>query len=65
MDAEVISRMAKLARLDEADGRDLAPDLLRILEFVERLRGIDVEGVEPFAGAPDGITRPDRRREEA
>jgi len=60
MDADTIRKMARLAMLAEEDGRDLAPDLLRILEYVERLRAVDVSGVPPFSGAGEVVTRPDR-----
>jgi aspartyl-tRNA(Asn)/glutamyl-tRNA(Gln) amidotransferase subunit C len=57
MDEETLAR---LARLTEDDARDLGPDLARILEYVDRLRAVDVAGVEPFEGAPDEVTRADR-----
>ena len=63
MDEDVIRRMARLAHLDEADGADLAPDLLRVLEFVKRLRKVDVEGVAPYSGAGEEVTRADRPRD--
>ena len=35
-------------------------DLRRIIEYVDRLREVDVEGVEPFTMAIDPVMRPDR-----
>ena len=50
IDPETVRKVARLARIrveDEALG-DLAADFSRILDFVEQLREVDVEGVEPM-----------------
>ncbi len=50
IDPETVRKVARLARIrveEEALG-DLAADFSRILDFVEQLREVDVEGVEPM-----------------
>lgn len=38
-------------------------DLRRIIEYVDRLKEVDVEGVEPFETALDPVPAPDRHVE--
>ena len=66
LDAATIQRVAKLARLhvDAADLPGLAAELSGILGWIEQLNEVDVDGIEPLAGAahmalrlrPDVIT---------
>jgi aspartyl-tRNA(Asn)/glutamyl-tRNA(Gln) amidotransferase subunit C len=42
---------------------EMKEDLARIVAYVDRLREVDIEGVEPFATAIDPVTRPDRHVE--
>lgn len=50
IDTETARRVAHLARIkvEEDDLPSLAQDFSRILEFVEQLNEVDVEGVEPM-----------------
>lgn len=48
-----VGYVAKLARLelDEASEKQLQQDLEEILDYIEELRELDVEGIEPTAHA--------------
>lgn len=50
IDAALISRLEKLARLqlDDAERSKLTGDLQRVLDMVDKLRELDTEGVEPL-----------------
>ena len=50
IDTETARRVAKLARIkvEDEDLPALAADFSRILDFVEQLTEVDVEGVEPM-----------------
>lgn len=50
IDKDTARRVAHLARIEvaEADLAPLAAELSGILDFMEELRGVDVEGVEPM-----------------
>lgn len=56
MDTRSVEKIAALARLapDPQEVEALAPQLTRILEWVEQLSAVDTEGVEPLA-SPAGI----------
>lgn len=49
IDREQVLHVARLARLrlDDAEVETMAGELSGILEHVDRIRGIDLEGVEP------------------
>jgi aspartyl-tRNA(Asn)/glutamyl-tRNA(Gln) amidotransferase subunit C len=53
IDAATVRKVAKLARLreDEARLEPLAKELSAIIEWIEQLDAVDVEGVEPMASA--------------
>jgi aspartyl-tRNA(Asn)/glutamyl-tRNA(Gln) amidotransferase subunit C len=63
---DTVRRIAALARLsiDEEEVRALGADFARILAHFESLAALDVEGVEPTAGATDvaDVLRKDRPR---
>lgn len=46
----MVDRIARLARLsfDEAEKEEVRADLERMIGFVDRLRELDLEGVEPL-----------------
>ncbi|MGG7645508.1 Asp-tRNA(Asn)/Glu-tRNA(Gln) amidotransferase subunit GatC [Rhodovulum sp. YNF3179] len=50
IDTETARRVAKLARIEVADGDlpTLADELSRILTFMEQLNEVDIEGIEPM-----------------
>jgi aspartyl-tRNA(Asn)/glutamyl-tRNA(Gln) amidotransferase subunit C len=50
IDTETARRVAKLARIEVADDDlpQLAGELSRILDFMEQLNEVDIEGVEPM-----------------
>ena len=50
IDTETARRVAKLARIkvEDQDLPALAADFSRILDFVEQLNEVDVDGVEPM-----------------
>jgi aspartyl-tRNA(Asn)/glutamyl-tRNA(Gln) amidotransferase subunit C len=55
IDAATVRKVAKLARLSEAEERlePLARELNGIMAWIEQLAEVDVEGVEPMASAVD------------
>ena len=55
-----VARLARL-RFEPADLEKLTDELSRILEHFEKLRGVDVSGVEPAYRVlrRDGVVRPD------
>ena len=55
IDAATVRKVAKLARLSEAEERlePLAAELNGIMAWIEQLAEVDVEGVEPMASAVD------------
>ena len=59
-----INHIAKLARigLEEKELKKLEAELSAILDFVEKLKEADVEGIAPMAGGTDlkNITREDK-----
>jgi aspartyl-tRNA(Asn)/glutamyl-tRNA(Gln) amidotransferase subunit C len=69
VDQATVRRIAHLARikLEDADVPHLASELNAILAFVEELRAVDVEGVEPMTSVmpmrmkqrPDVVTEGD------
>lgn len=60
---EQVREMAALARLrfTPEEEEDLANDLSRILDYVEKLEELDVSGVEPMSHVLDlhNVVRPD------
>lgn len=54
---EEVRKMASLARLRLAPDEEerAAADLTRILDWVERLRAVDTEGVAPLAHVHDAV----------
>ncbi len=53
IDAATVRKVAKLARLREDEDRlePLARELSAIINWIEQLNAVDVEGVEPMASA--------------
>jgi len=53
IDAATVRKVAKLARIreDEARLEPLARELSAIIDWIELLNAVDVEGVEPMASA--------------
>lgn len=67
-----VAHIAKLARLGLAEGEEkkFAKDLGAILDFIDKLKEVDVEGVEPTLQATglNSVMRPDegiKRQEES
>lgn len=56
---EMLAKMAKLARLKvkEEEKDKLKADLTQILDWVEKLKEVDTEGVEPLIHMTDEINR--------
>lgn len=52
MDINHISQLARLGLKDEEKNK-LEADLFAILGFIEKLKEVDVEGVEPMTGGTD------------
>jgi aspartyl-tRNA(Asn)/glutamyl-tRNA(Gln) amidotransferase subunit C len=50
IDKQTIQRLAELSKLefDEAESTEMEKDLNNMLAFVEQLKAVDVEGVEPL-----------------
>ena len=53
IDAATVRKVARLARIAEADDRlePLAKELSGILDWIEQLNEVDVDGVEPMTSA--------------
>lgn len=51
IDLQQVKKVAKLSRLDlsESEVTEFAGQLNAILEYVEKLNGLDTEGIEPLA----------------
>ncbi|KKR03808.1 MAG: Aspartyl/glutamyl-tRNA(Asn/Gln) amidotransferase subunit C [Parcubacteria group bacterium GW2011_GWF2_39_13b] len=52
MDINHIANLARLG-LKEEELKKLEADLLAILGFVEKLKEVDIKGIEPMAGGTD------------
>jgi aspartyl-tRNA(Asn)/glutamyl-tRNA(Gln) amidotransferase subunit C len=63
LDREQVLHVARLARLglDDAEVERMAQELSKVLEYVDHIRELDLDGVEPTSHAMDlaGVTRPD------
>ena len=63
LDRAQVLHVARLARLelDEDDVERMASELSKVLEHVDRIRELDLDGVEPTSHAVDlaGVMRPD------
>jgi aspartyl-tRNA(Asn)/glutamyl-tRNA(Gln) amidotransferase subunit C len=63
LEREQVVHVARLARLelDDAELETMAGELSAVLEHVDRIRELDLEGVEPTSHATDlaGVMRPD------
>jgi aspartyl-tRNA(Asn)/glutamyl-tRNA(Gln) amidotransferase subunit C len=63
LDREQVLHVARLARLELNDDEveHMAQELSHILEHVERIRELDLDGVPPTSHVVDvaGVTRPD------
>ena len=68
VDLPLVDRIAVLAKLafDKEEKEEIRQDLERILEFVEQLKEVDTEGVEPLAYITDekNVLRPDVVKQE-
>ena len=55
LDRKQVRHVARLARLalTEVEEEKFASQLSQVLDYVEKLRAVDVEGVEPLAFAGD------------
>lgn len=55
IDADAVKRIAKLAHLalDDAEVASMAKELSAILAYVEAIREVDLDGVEPLAIAAE------------
>ncbi|MGH2914668.1 MAG: Asp-tRNA(Asn)/Glu-tRNA(Gln) amidotransferase subunit GatC [Solirubrobacteraceae bacterium] len=64
LDRAQVLHVARLARLElgEQEVQRMATELSHVLEHVDRIRELDLEGVPPTAHAVDlaGVTRPDQ-----
>jgi len=61
LDAAAVRRVANLARLrlDDAEVEKLQAEINGILGWIEQLRAVDTEGVEPMAGgSPNPVALP-------
>lgn len=60
----LVNNLANLARLrfNEAEKEAIKKDLQRMIAFVDQLKALDVEGVEPLMHMTDNL---DRLREDA
>ena len=59
LDTATVRRVASLARirLDEGEVARMRDELNGILSWVEQLRAVDTEGVEPMSGGGDAALR--------
>lgn len=63
LDKKQVIAIARLAaiKLDEAEVNRFQTELSKILQYIDQLKEVDVEGVEPTAQVTGltGVTRPD------
>jgi len=63
LDRAQVLHVARLARLqlDDAEVQRMAAELSKVLDHVDRIRELDLEGVAPTSHVVDvtGVTRPD------
>ena len=59
LDTATVRRVASLARihLDDAEVSRMRDELNGILAWVEQLRAVDTDGVEPMSGGGDAVLR--------
>ncbi|MDP2698068.1 Asp-tRNA(Asn)/Glu-tRNA(Gln) amidotransferase subunit GatC [Thalassospira sp.] len=64
LDKETVRKIAFLSRIEVAEDAlgELAGDLTRILDFIEELQEVDVEGAAPLTSVAD-LTLPLRKDE--
>ena len=57
--AEKVQKIAKLSRISMGDARveSMTHQLNNIMDWIEQLQEVDVEGVEPMAGVGDNTLR--------
>jgi len=65
LDRETVIKLCRLCRIevDEEELDLLAEDLPKILDYVERLKEVDTEGVEPCSHVIGGLSTPFRTDE--
>jgi len=67
VDKKTVEHVAKLARIEisEAQKEYLCGQLSKILDYIDQLKKVDVEGVEPLRGLrlESGPMRPDEPRD--
>jgi aspartyl-tRNA(Asn)/glutamyl-tRNA(Gln) amidotransferase subunit C len=63
LDREQVLHVARLARLglDDAEVERMAQELSKVLDYVDHVRELDLDGVEPTSHAVElaGVMRPD------
>ena len=54
---ELVDKLANLARLqfNETEKQSIKTDLQKMIQFVEKLNGLDTAGVEPLLHMSDGV----------
>lgn len=59
LDSDAVKNIAHLARIDvsEADLKSYTKDLSNILDMVDQMNAVDVEGIEPLSNALDQTQR--------
>ncbi len=57
IDKETVNKLAHLARLkfSESDAQKMTADLNQILDWVEQLKKVETEGVEPLTGMSEEV----------
>lgn len=67
LDKALISRLEKLAklRMEPEEEAELLSDLNRIMEMIDKIREVDVDGIEPLRHLADrhGVVREDKPSE--
>jgi aspartyl-tRNA(Asn)/glutamyl-tRNA(Gln) amidotransferase subunit C len=65
LSAEEVRAVGRLARLDLPEDciQQFRTELGAVLAYMDRLREVDVEGVEPMTHPNDALARPDEDRE--
>ncbi len=57
IDKETVKKMAELARVEVDNQEDLPDQLSKIIEYVDKLKEVNVEGVEPMRGLDQGSSK--------
>jgi len=66
VDTKIVEYVANLARINisEEEKKRLVPQLSKIVDYIDKLKELDVRGIEPTKGAvtEENVFRPDKAK---